>query len=663
MFVRRFVGSCTLLLAIASLLLFAERTARADCTTVATEELGLIGASKVTIASAQITENGKTTKLPGRECATDATCAIVYFQVSTTKPTAPPPAGPVGYVAPKAWAPVSGTASAKTCPNLFEWVVVKKPTAALAPPPAPAGLADIASPNARLIAATDAASALEAVKASRLEYAGAQAKVGTAQMDLTAAAAETLQILGQIVVDRASSKAYLLLQSKIESLLECSTKATEFPATCAAVSSLRLQDLAMAPKVLLTALAKDLVAYVGATWPGTASETLAVGIFTNAVVPIVVKPGIAQDATIRGIIDGLTSYIVSQDVSNLNPAQESVVLGVLAYAKCLVLSSGSTSSLAQCDVSAIVDQLAGKGHDASKPAARSLAGRLLSIATTTNTDKQRVQVAVDTFFDTSCMLELAVAQPVLACTDIDSITNLNTPSLASNDIAFLEAFVDGSIAVDFGRLVVVASKYVDLLQKQNAAHRKSALRLLAGLLDYGATFADSSSSQDQVAQSKLHDQRTQILESLTSDMTDRTGRGGDDIVSLGGALRLVGGVRVATNTSGTAFYGPVSLPLGIAFTHVAEGNGCGIHVQVDAFDLGNYVAFEEGPKVKSPSVADSVSPSLTIGAACGATWPFVIGPTVGYMPQFQIDPNQPGKLGAWDVGLSVGIHVPLIDLN
>ena len=54
---------------------------------------------------------------------------------------------------------------------------------------------------------------------------------------------------------------------------------------------------------------------------------------------------------------------------------------------------------------------------------------------------------------------------------------------------------------------------------------------------------------------------------------------------------------------------------------------------------------------------------VSAGVACGTGLPFVIAPTVGYTPKFQIDPNQPDKRGAFDVGLSVGIHVPLIDLN
>jgi hypothetical protein len=666
-------------------LLVLERRSLADCSAVANEELSALAGSKVTVASAQLTEEGKVTKLESRECAADAACDIVYFQVSATKPAPLRTAVPTGYVSPKGWSPVAGTASQRTCPNVYEWVEKKDA--------AQVGRGGDDNPvKSQLIAAPDIATAHAAFKASRRAYVtSSQRTVGAGQMDLAAATAETLQILGQIVVDRASNKAYGLLQDTVERLLDCSNKApapaapaetpaapsaaaapaalpqtTKFPATCAAVASLRIQDLAMAPTVLFNAFAKDLVNYIGTNWPGAASKALAAGVFTSAVVPLVAKPTIGQDATIRAIIDGMSSYVASQDdVTKLNASQEAVVLGVVAYAKCVALGDGKKTSLAQCDMSSIVDQLAGKDHDASKPAARILAGRLLSIATATATDKQRVQVAVDTFFDTSCMLELNVDQPVLGCADIDTITNLKVPNLAANDIAFLEASVDAAVAVDSGRLVVVASKYLELVLDQDAnLKKKRALRLLGGLLDYGATFADSSSPQDQVSQSKVHDQRTKILESLTTDMTDRTGREGDDIFSLGGALRLVGGARVGANTSGTALYGPISLPLGIAYTHVAKrANICGIHVQLDVFDLGNYVAFDQGPKVKTPDLGDAVSPSLSVGAACGTGLPFVIAPTIGYTPQFQIDPNQSDKRGAWDVGLSVGVHVPLIDLN
>src|SRR5258708_119794 len=163
----------------------------------------------------------------------------------------------------------------------------------------------------------DVQGALQAFKDARMDYVTTPGTVGTAEMDLSGAASETLQILGQIVVDRASSKAYLLLQNKVESLLECSKPTSKFPATSAPVASLRLQDLAMAPNVLFTARGRDLVRYVGTTWPGPASATLAAGAFSSVVVPLVAKPSVAQDAAVRSVVNAMSSYVANLTPSDL----------------------------------------------------------------------------------------------------------------------------------------------------------------------------------------------------------------------------------------------------------------------------------------------------------------------------------------------------------
>jgi len=66
------------------------------------------------------------------------------------------------------------------------------------------------------------------------------------------------------VVDRASQAAYRMLADKIEEGLRClngdgtANPTTQFPATCDAIGSIRIQDLAMARDILLRALASDI---------------------------------------------------------------------------------------------------------------------------------------------------------------------------------------------------------------------------------------------------------------------------------------------------------------------------------------------------------------------------------------------------------------------
>ena len=151
-------------------------------------------------------------------------------------------------------------------------------------------------------------------------------------------------------------------------------------------------------------------------------------------------------------------------------------------------------------------------------------------------------------------------------------------------------------------------------------------------------------------------------------MTDRTGRDGDTVATLGGALRFVGGARVGlTKNHDSAFYGPVSLPLGVHVTHIPEDDawcGCGVHLQVDVLDLGEYVSFNDQANVAKPNLADALAPSFTLGMAFGKSVPFVLGVTAGYSPRVVLAPeSSPNDKGALNLGVTAGMEVPLFDMN
>jgi len=86
--------------------------------------------------------------------------------------------------------------------------------------------------------------------------------VGSPQGIALDAANEAAQILGQIVVDRASAEGFRLLRDRLEALLLCEGasvgKPGTFPATCEAIANVRIQDLGMAPQALMAALLEDL---------------------------------------------------------------------------------------------------------------------------------------------------------------------------------------------------------------------------------------------------------------------------------------------------------------------------------------------------------------------------------------------------------------------
>ncbi len=550
---------------------------------------------------------------------------------------------------------------------------------AAAQPPNPSPTTDVAvstdkeGPSA-LARATSREDALKALKTAPTSLP--QPAVG--QVDLAGALAETLQILGQIVVDRASAKAYTVLQDQLLTLLRCNEgtptatpaaatpapatpapATTRFVATCDAVRALRIEDIAMAPTTLGTALAEDLLAALGIRTDSAIKKLLG-GVLAATMPSFVEKPSVLGGSTTQRIVDAILQFLASKtsDFDKATNGQKAVALGALIYAKCLA-QIDATHSLASCNVAAIAVQLGGDLDAEIQGVGSEVARRLVTLSAS-KLDLPKLRLAVDTAFATACLLEAPSSDPVaLSCPTIESRTTLDT---TTDRLAFAAAFVDAAISTDGARLIVVATKLVDLLDAkapETAKKYKRALRFLGGLLDYASTYIQAT-GDDKDAQAKAHDQRTKILESLTRDMSDRTGREGAVIVSLGGSLRLVGGARIGLPTKGATFYGPLSLPLGISIDYV---NSVGFHFELDAVDLGNYLSLDDKPTVKTPELGDAFSPSATVGISFGKTLPLVIGVTAGWTPQFAYDAARPDSHGTFNIGATVGIHVPLIDLN
>ena len=688
--------------------------AQADCETAARAELSNFKAGVVQRA----TLGGKV--LAQAKCSDDKNCSIVFFQ-SGNPSTAP--AQPPGFSAVDGrWTPVGDVKGAADCKELSEFVFQKSATAPPPKQPLPGANADAdnqgppslsaKSKEALLAASADRAPAADAAAASHVSdnalrafkmaprsYTALTAN-GRGHLGADDIAAEALQILGQIVVDRASAKGYALIQDKLKTLLECDPVSsdaskqskTQFPATCAVIETLRIQDIAMAPKALANALSLDLlnllVSRVGqqklgepagdkmtpasaapAAPPAVAAAAAACAdpeqVLGNALlgvaIALVTKSGQSQALAVKRALAAVTDYVSCQPaVSTLSLAKQDAAYGVLVLARCVAQAKDS-GGLASCNVE---DQLAElNAPEAVKPVASQLAEQLLQIVAAPKTDTALLRQTLDTVASTACMVLLDDAAPVLACPAAESITSLDKVAA----VTFGAAFADAALDKDSARFTVLAAQVVDLVwaKEEDKSSKRRALRLLAGLLDYAATYANTPDTAGTAAADNAHQQRTKILESLTEDMSNRTGRTGETVVSFGGTLRLVGGVRVATQTSGATFWGPFGLPLGLAVTHISEQGekGWGFHLEANMIDLGNYLSLDDGPKVAKPVIGDAFAPGLSIGAAYGASMPFVISATGSYTPQFVLNPDRPDKHGAINLGVSFGIHVPLIDLN
>ncbi|HTA18440.1 MAG TPA: hypothetical protein VK989_04065, partial [Polyangia bacterium] len=413
-------------------------------------------------------------------------------------------------------------------------------------------------------------------------------------------AQEAVQILGQIVVDRASAQAYQLIKDKLLELLGCQSDGTStkhhFDATCGLLVPLRIEDVASSRDALLAAVVVDVVKSIenkvsgNKTWNDALNSTFA-SLLATGVIPLIARPKNTIDDTVaRTILDALLTYATNDIGQEPKPGEKALVVGLTAYLQCLHPGGDQPGDLgdpakvlAACDVGANVDGLT--TDPTIRPAAHAAAQALVAAGTPTPTGGDphvRVVHALDLTFSSGCMVLRDTATGVTPRFACDNPMTLTT---VVDALALMQPIADDAVLGETNALIAAT---VHALQLTNSdLESKDANRvfiLVGGLLDYAATYtATTGTTTDD-----LHTQRTKILESLTTSMTNRTGRAGDTILSIGGALRLVAGRTWSADSSSVhAFYGPLSLPLGVALTHLPSGScPLGIHIQIDALDLG-----------------------------------------------------------------------------
>ncbi|MGE0398774.1 MAG: hypothetical protein AB7T06_18850 [Kofleriaceae bacterium] len=537
----------------------------------------------------------------------------------------------------------------------------------------------------------------------------------------TSIATEAVQILGQIVVDRASTAAYAMLSSKVKTWLKCNAE-TPFKATCEVVGNLRLQDLAMAPDLLRGALAKDALAYVdilkkkvidkvsvapspssgpspmrvvlGANTGGSADPcadqskardvrcTIQRAIETH-ILPSISRPvsdliGHSAESAIRDLVsrgldkleDAATNGYCKMDKDR----DRILALSAASFAACHV-EKGEAST--PCSIMQFVEQIDGECDvdDRLLPeqlsSARSIAGHFwaavnLNIKNAQPDHAKRILSALEGSFEVACMYAVENAAGPFTC-EIDPVP-IDPQTKKIKDLTPAESVAiarDTTLAAATRNGASFAAAFVRALARMLPADHTDysrGLRVLATITAYASTYTDPDESAD-----KAHSRRTELLESLTADMTQRTDRAGDTILALGGSLRLVGGVRIGNKDAGKrdkALWTPLSLPLGFSLDCLGEKSKHGFHMELSVLDLGQYLTWENGPELAEPSLGAALSPSITLAYAYGRELPFIVGATAGYTPTFDFDSDvDTDEVGAWNVGLTLGVYVPLFDFN
>lgn len=491
-------------------------------------------------------------------------------------------------------------------------------------------------------------------------------------------AKEAVRILAEIVVDRGTTAALDWVREKVMALLKCSAVPPRLPQTCSLVASLRVQEIATSRNALLQALVAD-GSSLALEQIGSQGEERGI-IETLLVRPILrtierssllMTPDGAELSARQVIGIGLEEFAKHEtDYCKLRRTREGVLtLAALALLKCSAdVGAGSYTRLSDCPAATYVDQIdaaaacdKGTGSPSStavtmevskalewaRTIAVHLSGALFQPAKDNSSVRLRLRSAIDGGYAVACMYldaergcEVTAEGLVVRAKALNVIRALAVATLEQDSNSILAAVVAG---------LELATAAGGEKEKED---RSKGLRMLGAIAQYAATYL----AQPEDDKDKAHQKRVELLKTLTREMTDRTGRADDAIWSFGGSVRLLGGVRIGAGPKST-LYGPLGLTLGIGYQNPNH-----FLFEISPVDLGQYLSFSKWGTVADFEWRDVFSPTVTIAYWFGShKVPAFIGPTVSYSPFFKFDGSR--QRGAFNAGLTLGVYVPLVDLN
>jgi hypothetical protein len=206
----------------------------------------------------------------------------------------------------------------------------------------------------------------------------------------------------------------------------------------------------------------------------------------------------------------------------------------------------------------------------------------------------------------------------------------------------------------------------DRFEDFDPADVRKVFGVLNAILAYTSTYQGRSGDDRGAEVEKLRqEERKKAMQQLIDAATDRRGRGRDAIVSLGVAVGGNYAYFGSQHSSETGF--GVSLPAGIALEWLPGDwrihwyQALGLHLQLTAFDLSQYVSAPNGDNVE-PEPGTSILPGLRGGVLIGeSNLCLLVGGGAGYAPQARFKPGD--KEGMVRAEVFAGLYVPFFDLN
>ncbi|HLM73844.1 MAG TPA: hypothetical protein VK459_14160 [Polyangiaceae bacterium] len=472
---------------------------------------------------------------------------------------------------------------------------------------------------------------------------------------------ELLRAVGQIVAKRAQRAAWEALREKLKEAAKCpdqdeGSRSALFPATCEVLDTLSIKDLLASPKVLLEAVLFDFMvntADLSALHPE-------VKALLPATLGLLVKtaPKRWRHSGISGLTAGMATALKLElrkhaAYEACDAAWPSEKKAFWVGAMCTVQTQAA-EPLKECRISAWAGRCGGEAEDRAE---------IVDLVTTLKrsnwgSETMKSGPLVDFFFMT-------------ADAAIDSAQGAakGPKGQARDYVHGLRGIYKGLTGKDWIQTTSGAIQLARAIAKAQAPCAPGGACALSAEAAAAATelFAVLAAVGNQAevfetvgvksGPEKAADARQAILEELIDRMVNRTDRTSGVVVSLGGNLGFLGGVRTDLGAYQAAF--PVQLGLGVGLQTYHEGAG-GFHMMVSAFDLGQYVTFDSGDlDVEPPGIEASVMLGVTAGG-----W-FMLRETPAYIGAFGgVSPFvRSGEELTYQLGLVSGLYVPLLDFN
>lgn len=481
--------------------------------------------------------------------------------------------------------------------------------------------------------------------------------------------AEVLQVIAQVVIDRATQAGWDILSDKLRDSLDCDTTTTSYKKSCDVLNKVQVQDVLASPQTLLEAAVQDFSSIFYTRLHDTISSDpslkIAVEITIGAAGFVTLWGQSSKQTAVHMISDRVAREITRVVARScpMNDADSPLDLpstrALWAIGYCLVDAdkvNGVGNKLKACDLTAKLT--ACFPNDAPIDDATLAAAQRLKTALTST---EAVEIADGTMgFVVDGAANRVKEKKAPTC--FASSDNEHKTDLCYSLIEHVGSVARGLIRQDWNGVTVGV---VGTIQDYGALKGETVsgtrfYTLLSAIGQYALTYAapDPTDPTNTKAADAANKSRRDIIENLMKATVNRNQRTGW-VWSLGGSFGLGGMYRHGIGEDTSGWSGPFVLPLGIGLDWYPIAHSVGPHFQLGVIDLGQYVTFEDNHMVTvgTPDAKAAVAFSASAGVWFGPrNTPLFIGPYGGVAP-FVLKSGHP----EYFIGAMLAAYVPIFD--